>query len=190
MIRLERLGQRHGTEILAGQDRDLAAEIIGRPWTEPTLAAFLERCELWHEDGPLQEFAAVDAASGRLLGGGGLNRLAPGLARGQAALTYWVLASERGRGIGAQIATALRGRARRDPGLRQAVLLIADGNDASRAVARRLGACAGEDLVRHPADGNRYVRRWLLDLRIGPEQGWDQGQTLSDPEDRRPPSRP
>ncbi|MGO1259816.1 MAG: GNAT family N-acetyltransferase [Brachybacterium sp.] len=170
MIRLERLEPRHGPEILAGQDAALAAEIVGERWTESSLESFLERCARWREDGPVQELAAVGAASGRLLGGGGLNRLAPELSRGQVAVTYWVLESERGRGVGTQIASALISRARRDSRLRQAVLLIADGNPASRAVAHRLGAHPEEDLLRHPADGTRHVRRWILDLDAGAGQ--------------------
>jgi RimJ/RimL family protein N-acetyltransferase len=171
VIRLERLGPRHGPEILSGQDATLASEIVGERWTADSLGSFLERCARWRDDGPIQEFAAVDAASGRLLGGGGLNRLAPAVTRGQVAVTYWVLDPERGQGIGTWIGSALIARARRDPRLRQAVLLIADDNRASQAVARRLGAHPGKAFVRHPADGARQVRCWELDLDAGRSQG-------------------
>lgn len=167
MIHLERLGPEHADAILAGQDAALAAEIAGERWRRESLEDFLGRAARWRADGPIQEFAAVDAVTGRLLGGGGLNRLAPELSRGQASLTYWVLGAERGRGTGVQIASALLDRARRLSGLRQAVLLIAEDNHASRAVARRIGAHPGDDVVPHPADGVRRVRCWVLDLPVG-----------------------
>ena len=164
MIRLERLGPRHAQEILAGQDALLAGEIIGRPWEPPALAEFLSRCERWREDGPLQEFAAIDQATGRFLGGGGVHRIAPGISRGQAVLTYWLLAPARGRGLGTPLAAAIVGRARRDPVLEEAVLLIAPDNTPSQAVARSLGARPTGETVPHPAGGTRRAERWRLAL--------------------------
>ena len=163
MIRLERLGPPHAEEILAGQDEALAREIIGRAWERERLEEFLGRCTRWREDGPVQELAAFEGDAGPLVGGGGLNRLAPGLARDQVALTYWLLAGARGRRLGAPLAEALVARARR-MAAREAVLLIAPGNTASQAVATTLGARPTGEQVRHPADGTRRAERWLLDL--------------------------
>lgn len=167
MIRLERLGLRHAEEILADQDVLLAGEIIGRPWESRALTEFLTRCERWREDGPLQEFAALDPRTGRLLGGGGVHRIAPGISRGQAVMTYWLLASARGRGLGSPLARALVEHARRGSVL-EAVLLIAPDNTPSQAVAQRLGARPTGETVPHPAGGTRRTERWLLALR---EQG-------------------
>ena len=169
-IRLERLGPGHVEEILAGQDEALAREIIGRPWNRERLEEFLARCARWREDGPVVEFAALEEGSGRLLGGGGLNRLAPGLGPGQVALTYWLLPGARGRGLGAPLAAALVERARglppeRGTTLQEAVLLIAPDNTASQTVARTLGARPTGELVPHPAGGTRRAQRWMLDLR-------------------------
>lgn len=171
-IRLERLGPGHAEEILTGQDEALAREIIGRPWDRERLEEFLARCARWHEDGPVVEFAALEEGSGRLLGGGGLNRLAPGLGPGQVALTYWLLAGARGRGLGVPLATALVERARdlppaRGTTLREALLLIAPDNTASQSVARALGTRPTGELVPHPTGGTRRAERWVLDLREG-----------------------
>ena len=164
MIRLERLGPPHAEEILAGQDEVLAREIIGRPWGRERLEEFLGRCARWREDGPVQEVAAFEGDAAPMVGGGGLQRLAPGLARDQVALTYWLLARARGRGLGVPLAEALVERARRGTTAREAVLLIAPDNAASQAVATTLGARPTGELVRHPADGTRRAERWLLDL--------------------------
>ena len=100
-----------------------------------------------------------------MVGGGGVNRLAPGLARDQVALTYWLLERARGRGFGIPLASAVVERARSVTGAREAVLLISPDNTASQSVARALGARPTGEQVRHPADGTRQAERWLLDLQ-------------------------
>lgn len=165
MIRLESLGPPHAEEILAGQDESLAREIIGRRWEREQLEEFLGRCASWRKDGPVQELAAFEGDAGRMVGGGGVNRLAPGLARDQVALTYWLLKRARGRGFGIPLASAVVERARSVTGAREAVLLISPDNTASQSVARALGARPTGEQVRHPADGTRQAERWLLDLQ-------------------------
>ena len=165
MIRLESLGPPHAEEILAGQDESLAREIIGRRWEREQLEEFLGRCASWRKDGPVQELAAFEGDAGRMVGGGGVNRLAPGLARDQVALTYWLLERARGRGFGIPLASAVVERARSVTGAREAVLLISPDNTASQSVARALGARPTGERVRHPADGTRQAERWLLDLQ-------------------------
>lgn len=164
-LRLQRLGPEHAEALLAGQDEELAREIVGRRWGRARLEEFLGRADRWREDGPLREYAAVSAATGELRGGGGLNTLTPGLEAGQAMLTYWVLAAHRGNGLGGELAGALVAQARESGDLRELVLLIAPENRASRAVARRLGAAMVGPRERHPADGTREVGRWVLALR-------------------------
>lgn len=182
MIHLERLGPEHADAILAGQDPELAAEIAGQRWRRERLESFLARSARWRGDGPIREFAAMssaaigpaargegvlgDAASrGILLGGGGLNLLDPGLERGEAALTYWILAAYRGRGYGRDLAAALVADARDDARISRLVLRIAPTNGASRALARGVGARETAEQERHPADAARTVRRWILELR-------------------------
>ncbi|WP_394215052.1 GNAT family N-acetyltransferase [Brachybacterium vulturis] len=183
MICLERLGPQHASGILAGQDAELADEIAGERWSRASLDAFLARAARWRADGPIQEFAATwereadaaggttgdgdtaDRGAGILLGGGGLNLLDPGLQRGEAALTYWILAAHRGRGHGRELVAALVARAREDARISRLVLRIAPTNDASHALARSIGARATHETERHPADAARRVERWILELR-------------------------
>ena len=167
MIRLEALGPRHVDAILAGQDPLLAHEIAGRTWDRPSLDAFLARAARWRADGPLREYAAVRRerevdSTGLLVGGGGVALLGAGLDRGQAALTYWVLAAHRGRGHGHEIAAALVRTLHGDTRVREIILRIDPGNSASQAVARRLGARPVGRLEPHPADARRRVERWTL----------------------------
>jgi len=180
-IRLEGLGPRHADAIFAGQDPVLAAEIVGERWTGASLDAFLTRAAGWRADGPVREFAAMRAGAARgaeydaggddgrrddvLVGGGGLNLLDPCLERGQAALTYWILAEHRGRGHGHDLAAALVEHARAESRISQVVLRIAPTNAASRALARALGARPTGERERHPADAARLVDRWVLELR-------------------------
>lgn len=167
MIRLERLGPQHGAAILAGQDRALAEEIIGTAWDAARLADFLARAAAWRADGPIREFAARFCGAGvaeQVIGGGGLNRLAPGLERGDCALTYWVLAPHRGQGFGQAIAAALVSRARSDPQVRRLVVRISPDNTPSRGVAVALGAEPAGVCERHPVDAARVVERWELRL--------------------------
>ena len=172
MIRLERLGPEHAEEILSGQDEQLAEEIVGQRWTRESLDAFLARAARWRSDGPVREFAAVDGGeaagptgSGTLLGGGGLHLVDPGLERGQAAMTYWLLGRHRGRGHGHALAATLVEHARADARIRELVLRIAPTNHPSRALARGLGARPTGEVERHPADAERTVDRWVLALR-------------------------
>lgn len=117
--------------------------------------------------GAAGEFAACGArgTGGKLIGGGGLHLLGAGLERGDAALTYWVLAPHRGQGYGTEIATALVDLARTEQRIHQLVLRIAPHNAASAAVARSLGATPTGTTERHPVDGTRFVDRWTLPLR-------------------------
>lgn len=165
-FRLDPLGPQHAAAILDGQDDLLAQEIAGRRWDAASIAQFVERASRWQENGPIQEFAALEeTGSPILLGGGGLHRLAPGIERGQAAMTYWVLEHHRRRGWGHMIAQEIARHAGRDDRLDQLVLFIAPHNVPSQAVARAVGARQAGALERHPADAARCVGRWILDLR-------------------------
>lgn len=169
MIHLERLGPRHADAIFAGQDKALAAEIVGERWSRESLESFLERAARWQADGPIREFAARretgTEAGGALIGGGGLNLVDPGLERRDAALTYWILAAHRGRDHGRDLVAALVTRARADARISRLVLRIAPTNGASRALARSIGAELTGEVDRHPADAARTVDRWSLELR-------------------------
>ncbi|WP_152351472.1 GNAT family N-acetyltransferase [Brachybacterium subflavum] len=182
-VRLERLGTLHADDILAGQDRALAQEVFGCRWEREGLAEFLERAQRWRPEGPVREFAArpipadpsaeptseprtgpTAGPTGGVVGGGGLHLLGPGLDRGQADMSYWVLAPHRGHGWGAGIVRALREVAAGDPRIRTLILRIAPQNEASRRVARGAGARPTSRYERHPGDARRRVERWELAL--------------------------
>lgn len=160
-VRLVPLGPAHYAELMRGQDERYRRHISGAHWEGPALAAFLARAQRWRADGPLQELAALDSR-GHLVGGGGVHRLGAGLERGQADVTYWVLAEHRGRGLGGLIAGAVAGHAFADARIREVVLRIAPGNARSRAVALRLGARPTGIWERHPVAGEGLVERWVL----------------------------
>lgn len=164
MIHLEHLCTAHAGAILEGQDEALAREIIGDVWTAQTLGTFLRRCEEWTENGPVREYAVLSPGEDgpTVIGGGGIARLGAGLRRGEAAVTYWVLAEHRGRGYGRAIAQELLAAARQDPRITTMVLRIAPSNVASGRVARSLGARPTGATERHPGDSERTVERWEL----------------------------
>lgn len=174
-LRLETLGPRHAAAILAGQDKALAAEVVGERWEPGVLEDFLQRTARWRQDGPIREVAAILGAgrhsasaapeAAQLVGGGGLNLMAPGLGRGEAAMTYWLLAEHRGQGWGIALGRALVDLARPDARIGRLVLRIAPHNGASQEIARRVGAVRTGQHERHPADASRSVERWVRDLR-------------------------
>lgn len=167
---LEQLGPRHGAAILAGQDEALAREVVGGRWEPESLREFLERASRWGDDGPVRELAAVvpDAEGTALVGGGGITSLGPGLERGEASLSYWLLPAHRGCGLGPVLAARLVDLARADDRIGTLVLRISPDNAASRAVARSLGAGPVGRSERHPADATRRVDRWELSVRSSP----------------------
>ncbi|UEJ82017.1 GNAT family N-acetyltransferase [Brachybacterium halotolerans subsp. kimchii] len=113
--------------------------------------------------------ARACSARGEIVGGGGLHLLGPGLERGQADMSYWVLAPQRRHGWGAAIARALRDTARSDPRICTLVLRIPPENVASQHVARGAGARPTGRSERHPGDASRRVERWELDLDDEPD---------------------
>lgn len=162
-IRLVPLGRAHVPAVLAGQDEALVREVFGRRWDEASLEAFCARAARWRPDGPIRELVALDPR-GVVVGGGGVHLLGAGLERGQADLTYWVLAPHRGRGLGQAIAAQLLALVRSEARVTEVVVRIDPANPASAAVARRLGAVPTGRLERHPADADRRVERWSLAL--------------------------
>ncbi|WFE96481.1 GNAT family N-acetyltransferase [Micromonospora sp. WMMD987] len=100
-------------------------------------------------------YAIVDAATDRLVGGGGLSQVVP--ARGQAELGYWVSPGSRRRGIATAATRALARTAFR-AGLNRLELLIHAENPASQRVA--LAAGFQPEGVRRAAgrdrDGSRH----------------------------------
>lgn len=103
-------------------------------------------CRQAAQAGTAQEFGVFDAASGRLLGGAGLNAIHP-LHR-WANLGYWVRRSARRQGVALGCVQALAAQAFGPLGLFRVEIVVAVGNEPSVAVARRAGA-QFEAVARH-----------------------------------------
>jgi RimJ/RimL family protein N-acetyltransferase len=86
--------------------------------------------------GTAWRLALVDGTDGRLIGSGAL---LPYPGPGALEVGYWVRKGEAGRGFATRAAAALIRHAFRDPGIQRVELWTRPGNDASAAVARRLG---------------------------------------------------
>jgi ribosomal-protein-serine acetyltransferase len=86
--------------------------------------------------GTAWRLALVDDIDGRLLGSGAL---LPYPGPGALEVGYWIRKAEAGRGLATRAAAALVRHAFRDPGIERMELWTRPGNDASAAVARRLG---------------------------------------------------
>jgi [ribosomal protein S5]-alanine N-acetyltransferase len=99
------------------------------------------------------------------LGNVGLHHLDLPARRGE--LSYWLLPCARGRGLATRAARALVRHGFEVMGLESIVLDIEVDNEASQAVARRLGAVPVE-AGRAEADGDGVVRRLVLWELVAP----------------------
>lgn len=109
------------------------------------------RAEEW-EQGRSYDFAMIDEARGRLLGGCGLN----GVSRVNrfANLGYWVRSTETGRGIATAATRALAELGLGELGLARIEVVVATGNTASQRVAVKAGAVREGVLRNRLAVGN------------------------------------
>ena len=113
------------------------------PWCHPDYA--LEESRGWIEtraearaQGTEYDFAMIDTARGRLLGGCGINAL--NRANRFANLGYWVRTSRTRRGVATAAARCLAAFGFRELGLIRIEIVIATANTASQRVAEKLGA--------------------------------------------------
>ncbi len=100
--------------------------------------AWLERRDAEWEQGSSYDYAMVDAESGRLLGGCGLNAVNK-LYR-MANLGYWVRTGAARRGVATAAARALAELGFQELGLTRIEIVVATGNAASQRVAEKVGA--------------------------------------------------
>ena len=84
------------------------------------------------------EFGLFDERNGRLVGGAGLNQF--NTVHRVCNLGYWVRQSAQGQGIATRAARALAGYGFGALGFQRIEIVVAEGNEASLAVARKLGA--------------------------------------------------
>lgn len=100
--------------------------------------AWISACEAVRADGASHECGIFDEATGAFLGGAGLNHF--NTDHNFCNLGYWVRQSAQGRGIATRAATALARFGFEHLRLTRIEIVAAEGNDASSAVARKLGA--------------------------------------------------
>ncbi len=142
-LRFQPLGRRDAPELLE-LARDSAAEISHwMRWTDAVvdLTTAAARIAVWEEEwdrGEMYAFAAFDATSGRMVGGGGLGQFNARNRFGN--LAYWVRTPDRGRGYGPRIARALSRFGIHALGMLRVEILMEPGNTASRRVAEKAGA--------------------------------------------------
>lgn len=118
---------------------------VGRwlPWChthyarEETTEWIGSRSQVW-KDGIEYSFSIVDASSGALLGGCGLNQIDHAVRR--ANLGYWVRASAEGRGYATAAARLLARWGIERVGFERLEIVAAAGNVGSQRVAEKLGA--------------------------------------------------
>ncbi|MEO8909818.1 MAG: GNAT family N-acetyltransferase [Gemmatimonadaceae bacterium] len=112
------------------------------PWgkEEPSslehLAARIDKYANECADGTAWRLALIDAADGRFLGSG---TLFPYPGPGALEVGYWIRNSEAGQGLATRAAAALVRHAFLEQGIQRMELWTRPANEASAAVARRLG---------------------------------------------------
>lgn len=122
-----------------------SSEEIGRwmPWPRSVTdldgaKRFIQ--ERWDERsrGEAHMFAVVDAATGRMLGGGGLSQI--NRKHDIANVAYWVRSSERGRGIAVAVVRLLAHFGFGSLGLQRLEVVVEPANGPSSRVAEKAGA--------------------------------------------------
>jgi len=103
-------------------------------------------CDQGRADGSSHEYGIFDEATGAFLGGVGLNHF--NIDHNFCNLGYWVRQSAQGRGVATRAAAALARFGFEQLGLTRIEVVTAEGNDASSAVALKLGA-SFECVARH-----------------------------------------
>jgi RimJ/RimL family protein N-acetyltransferase len=111
--------------------------------------AWFATCDQQRVTGTAHEFGIFDTVTGMLVGGAGLNQLVPH--HGLANLGYWVRTSRRGEGAATNAARALAAHGLGPLALSRLEIVVAEGNEDSCRVARRVGAvheCLARDRLR------------------------------------------
>jgi RimJ/RimL family protein N-acetyltransferase len=99
---------------------------------------WVDACADGLSQGTACEFGLFDERSGRLVGGAGLNQF--NTSHRVCNLSYWVRQSAQGQGIATRAARSLAGYGFSVLGFQRIEIVVAEGNEASLAVALKLGA--------------------------------------------------
>jgi RimJ/RimL family protein N-acetyltransferase len=125
-------------EWLAGEDDEIARWFeFPRRSTRDDVERAIERwSESWRLGGPVRCWAICDVATAAITGGVELSQLG----EREVNLSYFVFAPWRGRGIATRAAAMALAYAATEMHASRAVIKVVEGNLASLAVARHLGA--------------------------------------------------
>jgi RimJ/RimL family protein N-acetyltransferase len=125
-------------EWLAGEDDEIARwfEFPRRSTIDDTTRAIERWRESWRTDGPVRCWAVCDATTGAIMGGVELSRLDETAVN----LSYWVFAPWRRRGVATRAVTLALDYAATAMRVSRVVMKVLEGNAASIALAKRLGA--------------------------------------------------
>lgn len=137
-IQLRPLTLADAHEWLAGEDDELVRwfESPRRSTLEDVVRAIERWDESWRLGGPVRCWAICDVATAAITGGVELHRLDGD----DVNLSYWVFAAWRRRGIAKRATELALDYAASSMGATRAVIKVLEGNIASLAVARYLGA--------------------------------------------------
>jgi RimJ/RimL family protein N-acetyltransferase len=146
VVALRPVARSDGPAILAALSTDTTVARWTRvpwPYTRAHLEEFLRAVEAWHRGAGDLALAVTDATSGEFLGCMGLHRIAASDAPRSAFLPdevgYWLCANARGRGVATRALRLLAQYALVDLHRPRVNLQTKVGNDASVAVARKVG---------------------------------------------------
>jgi RimJ/RimL family protein N-acetyltransferase len=144
---------------MAGQDKEIVKWL---DWEPPTRANVTEMIEAsvaaWRDGLRRYDFGVCDSETGVLIGNALANCVDPLLDSGEVNIAYAVFPDWRGRGVAGRVAELLCGWLRDDLSVHTAVLKIDAGNNASHAVARRLGFTSSGSVSTEAGPLERFVR--------------------------------
>jgi RimJ/RimL family protein N-acetyltransferase len=124
---------------LAGEDDEMARWVSGGRSALADVQRYITLCqENWRTNGPIRAFGVFDCASGTLIGSIEAN-LAYRLVPGQVNISYGVFPGWRRKGVVRRALELMGSYLKHATDVRQMVLRIDCGNEASRKVAERCG---------------------------------------------------
>ena len=162
-IRLRPLDRKDVDEWMAGEDDEQIRwfEFPGPAPRENVVRAIEGWISSWRSNGPVRHWAACDGTTGRIAGGVEVRDLGGGVVN----LSYVVFPAYRRTGVATRAARLALRYAAEAMGATTAVIKVLEGNAASTAVARRLGALESGSA---PSDGGGTFIVYRLDLAAGP----------------------
>jgi RimJ/RimL family protein N-acetyltransferase len=145
---------------IAGQDTEITRWL---EWDEPTRANVTKMIEgttaWWREGMRKYDFGIQDATTEVLIGNALANCVDPELSQNEANIAYAVFPSWRQRGVASRVVELLCNWLVDDPLIDTVILKIDPANDASTAVAKRLGFHLDATSVTDASKVHRYARK-------------------------------